>query len=568
MNTKIFNPITLNLIKNALESTVDEMALTIVRTAYSSNLKNSMDFSTGFCSNQGELIAQGLCLPLHLGSLPDGMRAILKKYDGKIYPGDVFILNDPYEGGTHLPDIYTIKPIFVDDELLAFATTIAHHTDIGGRVAGGNACDCTEIYQEGLRIPPLKLYEQGKANEALFDIIEKNVRVPVNALGDLRAQLSAGHIGERGFMKLMETYGQQTLLMYMEELLNYTERLARAGIKELPDGVFEFIDYIDDDGIEPNSIPIKVKITIAGDSLTADFAGTAKQVRGGINSPIPFTKSAVYACVRCLLPLDIPTNSGLFRPITILAPAGTVINPVMPAPVAARGLTGFRLANVVCGALAQVAPDKIPAAEVGGDTGISIGGYDADGNAFVFLEFLFGAWGGRPDKDGIDGNASIVVNFSNNPAEVIEAEYPLMIEEYGFMPDSGGAGQYRGGLAVVRQYQFTGEEAVLQIRSDRRKFLPYGLAGGKDGTPSMNILNPDSELRSNELRSTEHRLLPSKTLLTIKRGDVLRHILAGAGGWGNPAKRDVQKILVDIRDEKITPEYAEREYGVKADKVP
>jgi N-methylhydantoinase B len=555
MNTKTFNPITLNLIKNALESTVDEMALTIVRTAYSSNLKNSMDFSTGFCSKQGELIAQGLCLPLHLGSLPDGMRAILKKYGGKIYPGDVFILNDPYEGGTHLPDIYVIKPIFVNNELLAFATTIAHHTDIGGRVAGGNACDCTEIYQEGLRIPPLKLYEQGKANEALFDIIAQNVRVPVNSLGDLRAQLSACHIGERGFMKLMETYGQRILLMYMEELLNYTEQLVRAGIKELPDGVFKFTDYIDDDGIEPDPIPIKIKITISGDSLTADFAGTAKQVKGGINSPIPFTKSAVYACVRCLLPLDIPTNSGLFRPLKVLAPEGTVINPVMPAPVAARGLTGFRLANVVCGALAQVAPDKIPAAEVGGDTGISIGGYDADGDAFVFLEFLFGAWGGRPDKDGIDGNASIVVNFSNNPAEVIEAEYPLMIEEYGFVPDSGGAGQYRGGLAVVRQYQFTGEEAVLQIRSDRRKFLPYGLAGGKDGTPSMNILNPEME----------HRMLPSKTLLTIKRGDVLKHILAGAGGWGNPTKRDVQKIIADIRDDKITVEYAKREYGMNVD---
>ena len=366
------------------------MALTIVRTAYSSNLKNSMDFSTGFCSRQGELIAQGLCLPLHLGSLPDGMKAILKKYDSEIYPGDIFILNDPYEGGTHLPDIYIMKPIFVDDELLAFATTIAHHTDIGGRVAGGNACDCTEIYQEGLRIPPLKLYEQGKANEALFEIIEKNVRVPVNALGDLRAQLSACHIGERGFMKLMESYGQKTLLVYLEELLNYTERLTRVGIKELPDGVFEFTDYIDDDGIEPDPIPLKVKI--AGDSLRADFAGTAKQVKGGINSPIPFTKSAVYACVRCLLPLDIPTNSGLFRPIKILAPEGTVVNPVMPAPVAARGLTGFRLANVVCGALAQVAPDKIPAAEVGGDTGISIGGYDADGNAFVFLDFLLEIW--------------------------------------------------------------------------------------------------------------------------------------------------------------------------------
>ncbi len=549
------DPITFELIRNALGSIVDEMTLTVVRTAYSSNLKNSMDFSTGFLNAEGELVVQGLCLPLHLGSLPDAMHAILARYGGQIDPGDIYVLNDPFEGGTHLPDIYVIKPIFFEDSFLGCVATIAHHSDVGGKVAGGNASDCTEIYQEGLRIPPVRLYRKGVPNDALFELIRKNVRVPVKVMGDLRAQLAACHIGEKGFLELVAQFGVAELQLYMQALLDYSERMGRTALRRFPDGVFAFTDYIDDDGIDPEPIPIKVTVTIDGDSLRADFSGSAAQVKGGINSPIPFTKSAVYACVRSIIDDDIPTNSGFFRTIEVIAPAGTVVNPVLPAPVAARGLTGFRMANVIMGALAQVAPDRVPACEVGGDTGISIGGYHDTGQAFVFLEFLFSGWGGRPDRDGIDGVASIVVNFSNNPVEVIEAEYPLLIREYGFVPDSGGAGEYRGGLAVVREYQFTGREAVLQIRSDRRRFLPYGLAGGKQGTPSSNILNPQAEARA----------LASKVLLTLKNGDVLRHVLAGAGGFGDPLNRKSELVLRDVLDGKLSVDYARRQYGVVID---
>ncbi len=550
-----YTPIELALLKNTLESIVDEMALTVVRTAYSTNLRNSMDFSTGFCDAGGDLVAQGLCIPLHLGSLPNGLDAILNRYRDRIDEGDLFILNDPYEGGTHLPDIYLYKPVFVNGDLLGFAAAIAHHTDIGGRVAGGNACDSTEIYQEGLRIPPLKLYEAGRPVAAVFDLIERNVRVPRNTLGDLRAQLAACHICERELHKLASSHGVSRLRSGFAQLLDYAERLTKSEIAAFPDGVYRFTDVLDDDGIDSGPIPIAVKITVSGERFVADFEGTAPQVKGALNCALAFTKSAVYACLRCLMHTSIPTNSGFFRALNIVAPPATLVNPVLPAPVAARGLTGFRLANAVMGALAQMAPNAVPACEVGGDTGISIGGYRADRTPFVFLEFLYGSWGGRPTREAVDACTSIVVNFSNNPAEVIEAEYPLQILRYGFLPDTGGPGKHRGGLALVREYRFTEAEGTLQIRSDRHRSRPYGLSGGSPGTLSRNILNPDGEART----------LPSKTLLTIRKGDVLHHVLAGAGGWGDPLERGPERVLEDVRNEKLTLAAAERDYGVAID---
>jgi N-methylhydantoinase B len=349
--------------------------------------------------------------------------------------------------------------------------------------------------------------------------------------------------------------GLDRLKAGFSELLAYTERLTRAEIAAFPDGVYTFTDQIDDDGIDPDPIPITCKLTVSGDRLNADFEGTAPQVRGAINSALSFTKSAVYACLRCLMSPDVPTNSGCFRCIDVRVPKATLANPVMPAPVAARGLTGFRLANTIMGALAQMAPDRVPACEVGGDTGISIGGYTADRTPFVFLEFLFSGWGGRPDRDGIDGCSSVVVNFSNNPAEVIEAEYPLQILHYGFLPDTGGPGKYRGALSLVREYRFTETEGILQIRSDRHISRPYGLQGGQPGTCSKNILNPDGEARE----------LPGKCLITLKKGDILRHILAGAGGWGDPFERDPERVVEDVRNEKISLESARRDFGIAID---
>jgi N-methylhydantoinase B len=542
----------LELIRNGLESIVDEMALTLVRTAYSANLKSSLDFSTAICDVGGRLVAQGLTLPVHLGSIPEAMAAVLARYTGKIRPGDIFILNDPYEGGTHLPDLYLALPVFLEGELLGYVCCIAHHTDIGGRVAGGNACDSTEIYQEGLRVPPLRLYDRGELNEGFMRLLERNVRIPHKVLGDLRAQLAACHIGEQGLLALIGRYGREVVVAAFDELLDVSERLARAEIARWPDGTFEFVDYLDDDGIDPDPIPIHVTITVAGDRLDVDFTGSGAQTRGAINSVLSFTRSATYACVRCLLPQNIPNNEGYFRAVRVHAPAGTIVNPLPPGPVAARGLTGFRIATTVFGALAQIVPERVPASEVGGDTGITMGGYYADRRAFVFLEFLFCAWGGRPFADGVDGVSSMVVNFSNYPAEVIEHEYPLRIEEYGFLPDSGGPGLHRGGLALVRQYRFLEREATLQIRSDRTRFAPYGLAGGQPGQHSQTILNPGPNAR----------VLPAKTLLMIHQGDVFRHELAGAGGWGDPFDRDPDRVLADVLQEKVSVARAREAYGV------
>ncbi len=552
---QLSEPILLELLKHAVDAIVDEMAIALVRTAYSNNLKNSMDMSCALCDGQGRLIAQGMTLPLHLGSIPDAMGCITRKFGASCRPGDVFILNDPYEGGTHLPDFYIIKPVWRDDALIGWAATIGHQLDVGGMTPGGNGCDATEIFQEGLRIPPTRLYKQGEPVDAVFEFIERNVRVPGQVLGDVRAQLAACAAGERGLLDLTSRYGPERFGACTDALLDQAERLARNAIRAMPDGTYAFEDWIDDDGIDPGPIPIRVAITIDGDRLIADLSGSAPQVRGAINSPLPFTKSAVYACVRHLIGGDPPNNEGYFRPIEVVAPPATIVNPVMPAPVAARGLTGFRLANALFGALAQIAPDRVFACEMGGDTGISFGGYDAERRPFVFLEFLFGSWGGRPTKDGIDAAASAVVNFSNNPIEIVESEYPLMIERYGYLPDSGGAGKFRGGLALVRQYRFLAEEGVLQLRTDRRVHAPYGLQGGRGGTPSMNLLWHDGEMRE----------LPSKCRLTIRHGDVFRHVLGGAGGWGNPAERDPAHVAHDVAEGKLSVEYVRQAYGVVVD---
>jgi N-methylhydantoinase B len=546
------DPILLELVKNALDAIVDEMAIALMRAAYSTNLKTSMDMSCALCDADGRLIAQGLTLPLHLGSIPDAIREVLRKFEGRINPGDLFLLNDPFEGGTHLPDFYIFKPIFRNEDRLGWSVTVGHQMDVGGKTAGGNGCDATEVYQEGIRIPPVKLFEGGQPVDAMFDLLAANVRVPRLVLGDVRAQIAACFTGEREYLALIDRYGIERFVECGTDLLDQAERLSRNAIEAMPDGTYQATDWIDEDGMSDEPIPLVVTITVTGDHMLVDFAGSSPQVRGAINSPLPFTKSAVYACVRHLIGGEPPNNEGYFRPIEVRAPEASIVNPSLPAPVAARGLTGFRIANVVFRALAQIAPDRVFACESGGDTGVSYAGYDPNRQGFVFVEFVFGGWGGRPNRDGVDASSSSVVNFSNNPIEVVEAEYPIRIEEYGYVADSGGAGQFRGSLALVRQYRFQNEVSTLQLRTDRRRFTPYGLAGGHNGTPSSSVLNPDAAARE----------LPSKCTIEVRHGDVLRHVVAGAGGWGAPFLRDPAKVLHDVLEEKISVEYARREYGV------
>ena len=553
----IEDPIEFELFKNSIFSIADEMAVTITRTTYSGVLKDNMDFSTAFADADGKMVAQGLTLPGHLGSIPTALAATMRHYGDTMAPGDVFIMNDPFDGGMHLPDIFVFKPIYRDGVRLAFAATICHHTDVGGRVAGSNASDSTEIYQEGLRIPPLKFYEAGKRNETVVKFIEKNVRVPVKVMGDLRAQLAACNSGEKQFLDLVDTYGVDKIGPYLEEILDYAERMTRAAIKELPDGEFSFEDWIDDDGVEFGK-PIRLFVTLTkkGDNLLADWTGTSEQVKGAINNTLSFTQAAVYCCVRSVLPKGIPNNEGVFRAIKVTAPEGTIANMVLPGACAARGLTGFRMVDCCFGALAMMLPDQVFAASDGGNTGISIGGYDSHRNPFIYVDFTCGTWGGRPFADGLDGNSNMHANMASTSVEITEAEHPIEILAYEFVPDKSGAGKYRGGTPYRRDYRLLEEEAVLQVRSDRRDFRPYGLYGGYPGKPSMNFLNPTGQ---------NDQPVQAKITMTMKRGDVLRHELAGAAGWGDPLERDPNAVLRDVRNEMISADTARRDYGVAVD---
>jgi N-methylhydantoinase B len=553
MPTMISDPIEFELFKNSLFSIADEMALTIFRTTYSGVLKDNMDYSTAMFDGSGKLAAQGLTLPGHLGSMPTAMAAIQEAFAGGIEPGDVFILNDPFQGGMHLPDIFVFKPIFCGGELLAWAGTVCHHTDVGGRVPGSNASDSTEIYQEGLRIPPLKLFDRGTRNDTLWALVERNVRVPVKVFGDLRAQLAACHISERSLIELAGHYGVEKVEHYMTELIDYSERMTRAAIRELPDGVYSFLDHIDDDGIDVGRpIPLRVTVTKSGDRMSVDWTGSSPQVKGAINNTLSFTKSASYCAIRSILPADIPNNEGVFRAIEVTAPPGTIANAVLPAACAARGLTGFRMVDCMFGALAQMLPDQVFASSDGGNTGISIGGWDADRRPFIYVDFTCCAWGGRPYADGLDGNSNIYANMASQSIEVTETEQPIAITAYEFIPDAMGPGKFRGGAPFRRDYRFLAEEGILQVRSDRRDFRPYGLYGGSPGKPSMNYLNPEGA----------NCPLPSKLTMTIRRGDTFRHEVAGAGGWGDPLERDPAMVLRDVRNQLVSLTSAHADYGV------
>jgi len=550
----VVDPISFEVIKNGLDSIADEMAIVLMRSAYSPIVRDSLDYSTAICDHRGFMLAQGLTTPLHLGSFPDAMRHLVQEFGGRMRPGDVFTLNDPYgSGGMHLPDIYVIKPIFVEGRVEGYAATVAHHTDVGGISPGSNSIHSTEIYQEGLRIPLLKLYDEGRPNDTLFAVIEKNVRVPVKVLGDVRAQVAACRNGERALAGLVAKYGAPTFRTYLDEVLNYAERLMRAEISALPDGVYEFTDFIDGLGEEPEPITFHVKVTVNGDCIIVDWGGSSPQVPGGLNSPIPFTRSATYLAVRCIVDPAIPNSEGYMRPIEVIAPPGTIMNPVLPAPCAARGITGYRMFDTLLGALSQAVPDRIPAACEGGASIPSIGGYQ-NGQPFVYVETILGTWGGRPNRDGAEGMSHPGANQSNQPIELIEAELPLRVQRYGLVQDSGGPGKHRGGLALVREYRVVAEEASFTIRSDRRTHLPYGLQGGKPGTPSSNILNP----------GPSQILLPPLPMrsMPLKRGDVFCHTLAGGGGYGDPLERDPHMVLEDVLDEKVTLEFVRREYGV------
>ena len=550
------DPITEELFRNAISAIGDEMVLTIYRTAYSGVLKNIMDYSAAVCDADGRLVAQGLSLPGHLCSIPAALQAALRHFGDDIVEGDILINNDPYDGGMHLPDIFIFKPLFANGAIIAYAATICHHTDVGGRVPGSNASDSTEIYAEGLRIPPLKLYEAGKANTTLMRMIERNVRMPGRVFGDIRSQLAACEIAARGMTDLVARYGADEVQRLMIATMDYSERLTRHCLSELPDGEATFTDWIDDDQID-EGVPIKLVCTVRkhGDTMEVDWTGSAPQVKGAINNTPSYTAAMSFTAVKSVLSINMPNNDGVFRPIKVIAPEGTITNGKLPAACAARGLTGFRGVDCCFGALAQLYPDRVFAASDGGNTGLTIGGYDKDLNPFIYVDFISGSWGGRPWADGLDGNTCMFANMASFSVEVIEAENPLEVLDYEFVPDTGGAGKFRGGMAQRKTWRMLADEGILQVRADRQTHRPYGLQGGGPGAFGRNVLDPGMP--------TEEKL-HSKITMTLRRGQVFRHDLPGAGGHGEALSRDLTLVAKDLRDGLVTIDGAGRDYGVIA----
>jgi N-methylhydantoinase B len=547
------DPITFAVVKNAMDAIVDEVAYTVIRTARSEIVKDVMDYSAAICDAKGEMVAQAKTIAQHLGAIPEAMAAVQTKWGGRLQSGDAVIMNDPYSGGMHLPDIFMFYPIFDGPDILAWSVVICHHTDVGGRVPGSNAADSTEIYQEGLRIPPLKLFRAGVIDEVLEAVISLNVRVPDRVIGDLRAQYAACQVGAREIGRLVTRYGAERMRGYLGALLDYAERMARAEIATWPQGTYRFTDHVDNDGLSDDPVPLTVAVTVRNNgTLRVDWEGTSKQVRAAINSTLSFTKSNTFLSVRCALLGDIPNNAGVFRCIEVVAPEGSVLNPIAPAAVAARALTGYRVMDTMFGALAQIVPHVIPAAGEGGNTVVCLGGRHPDNRPFIIVDMISGCWGGRPDQDGIEAITNPSQNLSNTPVEVLERQHPVRIESYALVPDSGGAGRYRGGLGLCRSYRLLADEAILQLRADRLRFAPYGLNGGEPGGVSGNWLDEGDGTRS----------IPGKVTSIVRRGTLLTHHQAGGGGHGDPFTRAPESVALDVWNGKVTVSAARKKYGV------
>ena len=546
-------PASLEIIRNALESVADSMAITLYRTARSAVVRLGWDFSTAVLAANGDLVGQGMCHPVHLGGMAPALAGCLRRYGSDVSPGDILIINDPYEGAQHLPDIYLFKPVFHAEKLVAFTGAICHHADIGGRVPGGQGFDNVEIYQEGLRIPPLKLFAKDEPNETLFSILEKAVRTPDEVLGDLKACIAAIELGEREILKLVTRLGVDRYLALTSALIDYTEQLTRQRIAALPDGSWSFTDYIDDDGITNETIAVKATITKAGDRIRIDFAGSSQQCRGSITGLFHMNANYVYMAMRALLGTDIPNTAGFNRPIEVTAPSGSFVNPRPPAAVGARQLGGRRINHAVWGALAQMAPERCFACPGGSDASMATSGRRQDRSAWVLTEgFNETACGGRPDNDGMDGQGSNVTNQANTPVEIIETEYPIRITRYGFEPDTEGAGKFRGGLALVRDFEYLADGIEVRTRCDRIKRPPWGIRGGGDARAG------EVSLTTGDTIST----LPGKSTLRVNRGDRIHTQWCGGGGYGDPLEREPERVLEDVIEGKISVARARDVYGV------
>ncbi len=548
----------LEIIAAAFEAATHEMAASLVRTAYSPNIKERADCSTAICDAEGRALSLMTNAPAHLGSTLRLVSAILKRFPAAtLQPGDAFLANDPYiVGVTHLNDCTVATPVFHAGRLVAFAAAVAHHSDVGGRVPGSEAGDNVSIFQEGIRVPPVQIYTAGKPRADVLEMFMLNSRMPHYSEGDLMAQMASCARGAVRVQELFGKYGYETMLLRIDEMLDATERRVRSRIRsELKEGTYTAVDYLDEDGVSDERIKLAVRLTVKDGHLTLDLSDCSRQIASGKNVPLTHSFATAYFCLKSVVDPFVPTNEGLYRAVSVVAPAGLVVNPVAPAAVSSRNMTSMILAEALNNALGQAAPARSVAAGGPGQGCISAGADPHNGRYFINYENLAGGQGARCNADGMDVVMINMTNTSNLPIEAMEMEFPVRIERYELVTDSGGAGKFRGGLGILRDMRVLAENASVSLRSSRQKFPAPGMAGGLPGGLGTFLRNPGTP--------GETRLALTTSGTPLEYGDVLRVVSPGGGGYGKPTERDPAAIEHDLAEGKISLAAAREVYSRK-----
>ena len=549
------DPITLEVVRNKVDGIANEMQSTLLRSSFSTVVKEGLDASASLFTPDGETLAQAIAIPIHLATLIPIVETISRTFPiDEMKPGDLYIMNDPYLGGTHLPDIAIVMPVFFDGRPIAFSAAMTHHQDVGGMSPGSVPPNATEIYQEGIRIPPLKLREGNEFNHTLVEMLKLNVRVPQVFMGDIGAQISACTVGARRVAELAGRYGYGQTLRIFNELLDRSEQLTRKALEAIPDGTYSYVDYLDNDGVNlDESVRIEVAVTVSGSKLHCDFEGTDPQTRGPFNAVKSGSQAAAYYAVRAVTDSSIPTNGGCFRPVSLHLPEGTLVNPVEPAPVNSRTATLKRIAGSIVGALKGALPEQIPADSAGELLVLSLGGKNLSGKHYVVGEFNAGGSGGGPRKDGVDVIETDGSNCMNMPVEALELEAPARVHRMSLRTDSGGVGEFRGGLGCVREIEFLTDNIALTHRGERHRHAARGSQGGGDGAKAFSKI---------VRRDGTEEVVNSKLFTMVHSGERLIVETAGGGGYGDPNGRDRQSVQDDLRNRKVSERSAINDYGL------
>ncbi|MDB6095463.1 MAG: hypothetical protein JWM32_3025 [Verrucomicrobia bacterium] len=556
MSLSAVNPIQLEILRNRWRGIAEEVCAAMIRASYSPNIRDRFDCSTALALPNGEIIAQAeVGTPLHLGIMPGVIRSVLAKVPlAHFEEGDAVITNLPYpDGPGHLPDVSMVSAVFHEGKPVLLIVTTSHHVDMGGYAPGSMPFGVTEIYQEGLQIPPIKLFSRGVMNEAIYDLIRQNVRTQRELKGDLMAQWAAATTATKRVLECYKVATAQEIARDLAAILDHAESSMRAGLAQLKPGSYSFEDFLDDDGAGGPPVRIRVKLTVGGGKLVADFAGTSPQVAGPLNARISAARACVYYAIKAVVDPDLPSCAGAHRPITVLAEEGSLLQARFPAAIGnANILTDQRVVDVILGALYQCAPTRVCAACSSEMNLTNIGGLNpATGGYFNFVETYGGGTGACHDLDGADGMQNHLTNTQNTPIEVVERSYPLRVVRYGLVPDSGGPGKFRGGCGLVREFLFLGELATMTLSSDRRRFTPWGLDGGGHARGAHTyLISPDGTQRE----------LPTKTVVTLRRGDRIRIETPGGGGWGAPRERAREAIALDQENGYVSPDFVHEHY--------